>query len=59
MNGIAKLDCVAAGNPPPSVFWAKEGSQELMFAGTTHGQMRVSQQGTLNIQVGKMSTVQY
>ena len=51
MNGIAKFECVATGNPPPSVFWTKEGSQELMFAGTTHGQMFVSQEGTLTIQV--------
>ncbi len=51
MNGIAMFDCVADGNPPPSVFWTKEGSQELMFAGTTHGQMHVSQTGTLTIQV--------
>ena len=51
MNGIAKFECQATGNPPPSVFWTKEGSQELMFAGTTHGQMFVSQEGTLTIQV--------
>ena len=24
LNGIAKFDCVARGNPPPSVFWTKE-----------------------------------
>ena len=24
LNGIAKFDCVTQGNPPPSVFWAKE-----------------------------------
>ena len=51
MNGIAKFECQATGNPPPSVFWTKEGSQELMFAGTTHGQMFVSEEGTLTIQV--------
>ena len=51
MNGIAKFECVANGNPPPSVFWTKEGSQELMFAGTTHGQMFVSTDGPLAIQV--------
>ena len=51
MNGIAKFECVANGNPPPSVFWTKEGGQELMFAGTTHGQMFVSTDGTLAIQV--------
>ena len=49
MNGIAKFDCVANGNPPPSVFWTKEGSQDLMFAGTTHGQMHVTTDGTLTI----------
>lgn len=55
MNGIAKFECEASGNPPPSVFWTKEGSQELMFAGTTHGQMFVSDDGTLTIQVGFFS----
>ena len=24
LNGIAKFDCVATGNPSPSVFWTKE-----------------------------------
>ena len=51
MNGIATFECHASGNPPPSVFWTKEGSQELMFAGTTHGQMFVTEDGTLTIQV--------
>ena len=51
MNGIAKFECVASGNPPPSVFWTKEGSQDLMFAGTTHGQMLVTPEGTLTINV--------
>ena len=51
MNGIARFDCTASGNPPPSVFWTKEGSQELMFTGTTHGQMHVTSEGTLTIQV--------
>ena len=50
LNGIAKLECVANGNPPPTVFWTKEGSQDLMFPGTSHGQMHVSQKGTLSIQ---------
>lgn len=27
LNGIATFECVAQGNPPPSVFWTKEGSQ--------------------------------
>lgn len=51
LNGMAKFECVAEGNPPPSVFWTKEGSQDLMFAATTHGQMHVTPQGTLVIQV--------
>ncbi len=51
MNGIAKFECQAGGNPPPSVFWTKEGNLDLMFAGTTHGQMHVSSEGTLVIQV--------
>ena len=51
MNGIAKFDCVASGNPLPSVFWTKEGSQDLMFTGTTHGQMQVTAEGTLMINV--------
>ena len=53
MNGIATFECHASGNPPPSVFWTKEGSQELMFAGTTHGQMFVTEDGTLTIQVNR------
>merc|ERR1719471_1522096 len=50
LNGIAKFDCVAQGNPPPSVFWTKEGNQDLYFAGTSHGTFQVSPQGTLTIQ---------
>ena len=50
MNGIATFECVATGNPPPSVFWTKEGSQDLMFTGTTHGQWFVTDDGTLTLQ---------
>ena len=57
MNGIAKFACEASGNPPPSVFWTKEGSQELMFTGTTHGQMHVTSEGTLTIQVAQNITI--
>ena len=49
INGIAKLDCVANGNPPPSVFWTREGNQVLMFPGKTHGRFSVSSEGTLTI----------
>ena len=59
MNGIAKFACTASGNPPPSVFWTKEGSQELMFTGTTHGQMHVTSEGTLTIQVISILRIVY
>lgn len=50
LNGIANFDCVAQGNPPPSVFWTREGSQVLMFPGTSYGHFHVTQEGTLRIQ---------
>jgi len=50
LNGIAKFDCVAEGNPSPSVFWTKEGNQDLVFAGTSHGTFHVSPEGSLSIQ---------
>ena len=31
LNGIAKFDCVAQGNPPPSVFWAKEVKKSILL----------------------------
>lgn len=49
LNGLAKFDCVARGNPPPSVFWTKEGSQLLMFPGNSYGRMAISQDGGLTI----------
>lgn len=50
LNGVATFDCVAAGNPPPSVFWTKEGSQMLMFPDNAYGHIHVSAHGTLQIQ---------
>ncbi|XP_025199330.1 roundabout homolog 2-like [Melanaphis sacchari] len=50
LNGIANFDCVAQGNPPPSVFWSREGSQVLMFPGNAYGHFHVTQDGTLRIQ---------
>lgn len=41
---------MATGNPPPSVFWNKEGSQLLMFPDTSYGHMHVNSHGTLKIQ---------
>ncbi|XP_055387445.1 roundabout homolog 2 [Condylostylus longicornis] len=49
LNGIATFDCVANGNPPPSVFWTKEGSQVLMFPDNSYGHMHVTNKGTLQI----------
>ncbi|XP_054286109.1 roundabout homolog 2-like isoform X1 [Macrosteles quadrilineatus] len=50
LNGVAKFDCDAEGNPRPSVFWTKEGSQVLMFPGNSYGRINVTPQGTLSIQ---------
>lgn len=50
LNGLATFDCVAVGNPPPSVFWNKEGSQVLMFPGNSYGHFHVTNEGSLHIQ---------
>uniref|UniRef100_A0A182NA47 Roundabout n=1 Tax=Anopheles dirus TaxID=7168 RepID=A0A182NA47_9DIPT len=49
LNGVASFKCTASGNPQPSVFWTKEGSQTLMFPNNTYDNMQVSLQGTLQI----------
>lgn len=49
LNGIATFDCVASGNPPPAVFWTKEGSQQLMFPENSYGHIQVTRHGTLQI----------
>ncbi|KAL1128890.1 hypothetical protein AAG570_013424 [Ranatra chinensis] len=49
LNGVASFECEASGNPPPSLFWTKEGSQVLMFPGNSYGRLQVTPQGTLNI----------
>nr|XP_029730821.1 roundabout homolog 1-like [Aedes albopictus] len=48
-NGVASFRCGATGNPAPSVFWTKEGSQTLMFPNNTYGSLQISGQGTLQI----------
>lgn len=50
LNGVAEFHCTATGNPPPSVFWTKEGSQMLMFSDTSYGHIHVNPHGTLKIQ---------
>lgn len=49
LNGMANFECVASGNPPPSVFWTKEGSQMLMFPDNSYGHTHVTTDGTLQI----------
>lgn len=33
LNAAATFSCKAKGNPVPSLFWSREGSQLLMFPG--------------------------
>lgn len=49
LNGVASFECRASGNPPPSIFWTKEGSQMLMFPDNSYGHIHVTHQGTLQI----------
>ncbi|EDS32756.1 roundabout 1 [Culex quinquefasciatus] len=49
LNGVATFKCTASGNPPPSVFWTKEGSQVLMFPNNTYGSVHISSQGSLQV----------
>ncbi|XP_066142071.1 roundabout homolog 2 isoform X1 [Euwallacea fornicatus] len=50
LNGVVEFHCSATGNPKPSVFWSKEGSQILMFSDNSNGHMHVNAHGTLRIQ---------
>lgn len=49
LNGLAKFECAASGNPQPSIYWTKEGSQELMFPDNTYDRHHVTLEGTLEI----------
>lgn len=50
LNGVAKFECTAVGNPVPTVYWRKEGSQEIFLPSSTHGRLHVSPEGILRIQ---------
>lgn len=50
LNEIATFECIAEGNPSPSIFWTKEGSQVLMFPGTAYGHFVVTPQGILRLE---------
>lgn len=49
LNSVVHLPCAIKGNPPPTVFWAKEGLSILMFANNSYGQLLVTNEGTLTI----------
>ncbi|KAH9522455.1 Roundabout 1, partial [Dermatophagoides farinae] len=49
MNSMARFDCVANGNPRPSVFWNKEGNQFLMFPDNKYERFMVTPEGSLII----------
>lgn len=59
INGVAKFECVASGNPQPSVFWTKEGSQELMFPDNSYGHSNVLLDGTLEVRTVKKDDAGY
>jgi len=48
LNSKTTLQCKAKGNPEPTQFWRKEGTQRLLFP-TTHGRLKVTLNGTLEI----------
>lgn len=59
MAGIGSnvsFSCAARGAPKPSIFWTREGSQELMFPGNEYqGRYKITKDGNLRIKgvVGK------
>lgn len=50
LNGVVKFECSANGNPVPTVYWRKEGSQEIFLPSSTHGRLHVTPEGILRIQ---------
>ena len=51
----AALDCIAAGNPTPTLFWIKEATPGVILPNTRHGHMAVTPEGTLRI--GKIEKI--
>lgn len=49
VNGLAKFECVASGNPQPSVYWTKEGMKDLMLPDNTYDRHHVTLEGVLEI----------
>ena len=49
MGSVARFECLVDGNPKPLVFWSKEGTQVLVFAGETYAKYTVDNEGTLTI----------
>ena len=45
----AALDCIAAGNPTPTLFWIKEATPGVILPNSRHGHMVVTPEGTLRI----------
>ena len=48
-NAPAVLDCIAAGNPTPTLFWMKEGDSSILLPGTHIKQLSVTPEGSLRI----------
>ncbi|XP_071957943.1 roundabout homolog 2-like isoform X2 [Antedon mediterranea] len=49
-NGVTSFQCVANGNPKPTVFWQKDGVGDLfMFPGQNYNRYSVLEDGTLTI----------
>ncbi|KAH9405058.1 Roundabout 1 [Tyrophagus putrescentiae] len=57
VNGVARFECVATGNPRPSVFWTKEGNQILMFPDNKYGRFSVTSDGSLLVSSVKREDV--
>ncbi len=45
----AVLDCIAAGNPTPTLFWMKESDSNILLPGSTTSHVTVTPEGTLRI----------